>query len=227
MKNINILLIEDYMMTRMGLALVFEKEADMSLIAEADNAEEGIELAKKLNPDIILMDIGLPGINGIEATQIIKEYNSDLKILIFTSRDNEEDVFAALGAGADGYIMKGATPTQLTSAIRAVSEGTAWLDPAIARLVLSNIGRQNTIKQSLPKIESEIVSVSSKNSYGLTDRELEVLKLIVDGFSNPQIADKLYISRATAKAHVHNILQKLYAKDRTQAAVYAMKEGIV
>ena len=227
MRNINILLIEDYMMTRMGLSLVVEKEEDMKLIAEADNAEEGIELAKDLQPDIILMDLGLPGINGIEATQIIKDNNPEMKILIFTSRDNEEDVFAALSAGADGYIMKGATPTQLTSAIRAVSEGTAWLDPAIARLVLSNIGRQQPTKTNQPFEQTEQPINNNKNTYGLTDRELEVLKLIVDGFSNPQIANKLYITRATAKAHVHNILQKLYAKDRTQAAVYAMKEGIV
>lgn len=221
MKEINILLIEDYMMTRMGLSLVFEKEPDLNLAAEADNAEDGIDLAKKMRPDIVIMDIGLPGINGIEATQIIKNFDSELKVLIFTSRDNEDDVFSALGAGADGYIMKDATPVQLTAAIRAVADGAGWLDPSIARLVLSNIGKQSSNRHV------EQPEISTKNTYGLTDRELEVLKLIVDGYSNPSIAKKLYISRATAKAHVHNILQKLYAKDRTQAAVYAMKEGIV
>lgn len=225
MDKIRILLIEDYMMTRMGLSLVFEKEDDMDLIAEADNGTEGIRLAKELNPDVILMDIGLPDITGIEATQKIKEYNENLKVLIFTSREDENDVFAALGAGADGYIMKGATPQQLTSAIRAIKEGTAWLDPAIAKMVLSSISRQPIQNQTINNTNPN--GSSPKNIYGLTERELEVLKLIVDGYSNPQIADKLFITRATAKAHVHSILQKLYVKDRTQAAVWAMKEGIV
>ncbi len=223
MGNIRVLLVEDHMMTRMGLSLVFEKAEAIELIAEADNGEQGIELAKELKPDVILMDIGLPVVDGLEATKKIKEFDENLHILIFTSRDNEEDVFSALGAGADGYIMKGATPQQLTAAVIAVSDGTAWLDPAIAKLVLSNINKQ---KKFDTKSETNDAKVF-KNTFGLTERELEVLKLIVDGFSNPQIADKLYITRATAKAHVHSILQKLYVKDRTQAAVYAMKEGLV
>ncbi len=221
MSNIKVLLVEDYMMTRMGLSLVFEKAEDMELIAEADNGEDGIELAKKLKPDVILMDIGLPGVNGIDATRIIKEFDENMKVLIFTSRENEDDVFSALSAGADGYIMKGATPQQLTSAITAINEGTGWLDPAIAKLVLSNVNKQ----KSVSKVSADGAK-TFKNTFGLTERELEVLKLIVDGLSNPQIAEKLVITRATAKAHVHSILQKLYVKDRTQAAVYAMKEGL-
>jgi len=221
MENIRVLLVEDYVMTRMGLSLVFEKAEDISLIAEADNGTEGVRLAKELKPDVILMDIGLPDITGIEATQKIKEYDSNLKVLIFTSREDDKDVFAALGAGADGYIMKGATPERLTSAIRAINEGTAWLDPAIAKLVLSSINYQAPQNTTLP------TDMTGKNVYGLTERELEVLKLIVDGYSNPRISEKLYITRATAKAHVHSILQKLYVKDRTQAAVEAMKKGLV
>lgn len=222
MENIRILLVEDYMMTRMGLSLVFEKEEDMTLIAEADNGEEGVRLAQTLSPDVILMDIGLPDITGIEATRRIKEFNENQKVLIFTSREDEKDVFDALGAGADGYIMKGATPAQLTSAIRAIKDGTAWLDPAIAKMVLSSVNRQTANVSNI-----EATTNPNKNIYGLTERELQVLKLIVDGYSNPEISDKLFITRATAKAHVHSILQKLYVKDRTQAAVYAMKEGIV
>ena len=168
------------------------------------------------------MDIGLPDITGIEATRRIKEFNENEKVLIFTSREDEKDVFDALGAGADGYIMKGATPAQLTSAIRAIKDGTAWLDPAIAKMVLSSINRQTANVSNI-----EATTNPNKNIYGLTERELQVLKLIVDGYSNPEISDKLFITRATAKAHVHSILQKLYVKDRTQAAVYAMKEGIV
>lgn len=223
MSNIKVLLVEDHTMTRMGLSLVLDKAEGVELIAEAADGIEGVKLAQELLPDVILMDIGLPNIDGIEATRRIKENNLNSKILIFTSRDNEDDVFASFKAGADGYIMKGSSPEQTTNAIKAVSEGTAWIDPLIARLVLSNIQKNNTN----PTPTGEINYKAGKNTYGLTEREMEVLSLIVEGLSNPQIADKLVITRATAKAHVHSILQKLYVDDRTKAAIMAMKEGLV
>lgn len=222
-ENIKVLLVEDHMMIRMGTALVIEKTDGITLIGEAEDGQQGVEMAKKLLPDVILMDIGLPVIDGIEATRQIKEFNLNSKILIFTSRESDDDVFAALAAGADGYIMKGATAQQLTAAITAVNEGTAWLDPAIARLVLSNVQRQKSEESATDSINYK----AGKNTFGLTEREMEVLALIVDGLSNPEIAEKLFITRATAKAHVHSILQKLYVDDRTQAAVTAMREGLV
>lgn len=223
MDNITVLLVEDHTMTRMGLSLVLEKAEGIELIAEAEDGLSGINLAKELLPDVILMDIGLPNIDGIEATRRIKEDHLDCKVLIFTSRDNEDDVFASFKAGADGYIMKGSSPEQTTSAIKAVNDGTAWIDPAIARLVLSSIQRSNSTLSA----SGEINYKAGKNAYGLTEREMEVLALIVEGLSNPQIAEKLVITRATAKAHVHSILQKLYVDDRTKAAIMAMKEGLV
>ena len=222
-KDIKVLLVEDHMMIRMGTALVIEKTEGITLVGEAEDGQQGVEMAKELLPDVILMDIGLPVIDGIEATRRIKELNLDSKILIFTSRDNDDDVFAALAAGADGYIMKGATAQQLTAALTAVNEGTAWLDPAIARLVLSNVQKQKSEEATTDSINYK----AGKNTFGLTEREMEVLALIVDGLSNPEIAEKLFIIRATAKAHVHSILQKLYVDDRTQAAVTAMREGLV
>lgn len=222
-KDIKVLLVEDHIMIRMGTALVLEKADGVTLCAQAEDGVQGIQMAKEYLPDVILMDIGLPTIDGIEATRQIKEANLNSKILIFTSRDNDDDVFAALAAGADGYIMKGATPQQLIAAISAVNEGTAWLDPAIARLVLSNVQRQAPKETGV----SETVYKADKNTFGLTERELDVLALIVDGLSNPQIAEKLFVTRATVKAHVHSILQKLYVADRTQAAVTAMREGLV
>lgn len=222
-KDIKVLLVEDHMMIRMGTALVIEKTEGITLVGEAEDGQQGVEMAKELLPDVILMDIGLPVIDGIEATRRIKELNLDTKILIFTSRDNDDDVFAALAAGADGYIMKGATAQQLTAALTAVNEGTAWLDPAIARLVLSNVQKQKSEDTTTDSINYK----AGKNTFGLTEREMEVLALIVDGLSNPEIAEKLFITRATAKAHVHSILQKLYVDDRTQAAVTAMREGLV
>lgn len=210
-------------MTRMGLSLVLEQAENINLVAEAEDGLQGVDMARKHMPDVILMDIGLPHIDGIEATKKIKDSGIDSKVLIFTSRDSEEDVFAAFHAGADGYIMKGSSPEQTKAAIKAASEGIAWLDPAIAKIVLSNI--QKTPASPAPT--GEINYKAGKNIYGLTEREMEVLSLIVEGLSNPQIADRLVITRATAKAHVHSILQKLCVDDRTKAAVTAMKEGLV
>lgn len=225
MSNLTVLLVEDHTMTRMGLSLVLEKAEGIELVAEAEDGLTGVEMANKYAPDVVLMDIGLPNIDGIEATKRIKDLGLASKILIFTSRDNEDDVFACFKAGADGYIMKGSSPEQTTNAIRAVSEGIAWLDPAIAKIVLGNI-QKNTPRHSVVAT-GEINYKAGKNTYGLTEREMEVLALIVEGLSNPQIAERLVITRATAKAHVHSILQKLYVDDRTKAAITAMKEGLV
>lgn len=224
MESLKVLLVEDYKMVRLGLSLVFENCADIDLIAEAENGKQGVDLALKLNPDVVLMDIGLPEMDGIQATSIIKKSNPNIKVLIFTSREADDDVFDSLSAGADGYIMKGAQEEQLISAIKAVAEGTAWLDPAIARLVLSNV-RKN--EYSKTEQNTAIGTKNAKNIYGLTDREIEVLALIVEGLNNSQIAKKLVITLSTAKAHVHSILQKLYVTNRTQATIQAVKEGLV
>lgn len=224
--GVKVLLVEDHTMVRLGLSLVFDNTDEIDLIGEADNGKKGVELALKLNPDVVLMDIGLPEMDGIQATSFIKRVNPNIKVLIFTSRESEDDVFDALSAGADGYIMKGANEVQIISAIKAVSEGTAWLDPAIARLVLSNVRRQNSSNVSSESISTS-VNKNAKNTYGLTDREIEVLALIVEGMGNEQIAKKLVITLSTAKAHVHNILQKLYVENRTQATIQAVKEGLV
>lgn len=218
---INTLLVEDHELYRMGLSMLLDKAEGITLVAESADGLDGIKKAREFSPDVILMDIGLPNIDGIEATQRIKDFNPDVKILIFTSRDSENDVFEAFKAGADGYIMKGATPEQTISAIKSVYEGVGWIDPSIAKMVFSNLQkpRANVVTEPEPK--------KSNNSYGLTERELDVLELMVEGLSNPQIADKLVITKATAKAHVHSILQKLCVSSRTQATVTAMKEGLV
>ena len=218
---INTLLVEDHELYRMGLSMLLDKAEGITLVAESADGVDGIKKAREFSPGVILMDIGLPNIDGIEATQRIKDFNPDVKILIFTSRDSENDVFEAFKAGADGYIMKGATPEQTISAIKSVYEGVGWIDPSIAKMVFSNLQKPsaNVVTEPEPK--------KSNNSYGLTERELDVLELMVEGLSNPQIADKLVITKATAKAHVHSILQKLCVSSRTQATVTAMKEGLV
>ena len=219
---INVLLVEDHELYRMGLSMVLEKTEGIHLVSEASDGLDGIKKAREYSPDVILMDIGLPNIDGIESTARIKEFLPDAKIIMLTSRNSEQDVLSAFAAGADGYVMKGATPEQTIIAIKAVNEGVGWIDPAIAKIVFSNLGKTSTGGQNIASNPSE-----NKNKYGLTDRELDVLELMVDGLTNPQIAEKLIITRATAKAHVHSILQKLCAASRTQATVRAMKEGLV
>lgn len=221
---IRVLLCEDHELVRMGLSIMIDKAEDITLIGEAENGLLGVELAKQLSPDIILMDIGLPNIDGIEATKRIKEFNPQIKVLIFTSRDDSDDVFSAFKSGADGYIMKGASTENIHTAIRSVNEGVAWIDPQIARLVLSSLQAPN---QNSTPTSNGINYKAGKDQYGLTEREMEVLALIVNGLTNPQIAEELTITRATAKAHVHSVLQKLSASTRTQATRKAMDEGLV
>ena len=220
---INVLLVEDHELWRMGISMLLSKTDNINLLAEATDGIDGIKKARELSPDVILMDIGIPNIDGIETTQRIKDFNPNIKILIFTARDSENDVFAAFKAGADGYIMKGATPEQTISAIEAVYEGNGWIDASIAKMVFSNLQKPSEAKISEPAP----IKMTKTNSYGLTERELDVLEAMVEGLTNPQIAEKLVITKATAKAHVHSILQKLCAASRTQATVMAMKEGLV
>ncbi len=222
-KNISLLLVEDHEFTRMGLAMKIENTPGYTIVAQATNGVEGVLMAQKYNPDVILMDIGLPEMDGIEATRKIKEeLKLNSPVLMFTSRDNKDDIFAAFKAGADGYIMKGSSSDTLFNAIDTVATHAAWIDSQIARVVLSGI--QSGEEKELPAAKA---ASNPNKKYGLTKKELEVLSLIVDGLSNQEISEKLVVSISTTKAHVHNILQKLYLTDRTKAAIVALKEGLV
>ena len=221
-KQINILLVEDHEFTRLGLAMKIENTPHYNLVAQATDGAQGVMMASQYNPDVILMDIGLPKMDGITATRKIKEeLKLDCAVLMFTSRDSKDDIFAAFKAGADGYIMKGSSSENLTNAIDSVATRAAWIDSAIARVVLSSIQNENDIQTTNKKTKE------ANKKYGLTKKELEVLSLIVDGLSNQEISEKLVVSISTTKAHVHNILQKLYLTDRTKAAIVALKEGLV
>ena len=219
--NIKVTIVEDHDMTRMGLSFALSNSGIIDVVGTSADGQEGVNQAIELNPDLVIMDIGLPTIDGIEATRKIKNSNPDIKVLMNTSRDDERDILESFSAGADGYITKGATSEQTITAIKAVSEGVGWLDPAIARVVLSNIRKSDDEKTG------EINYRKGKNLYGLTEREMEVLALLVEGLNNPQIADRLIISIATTKTHVHNILQKLYVTTRAKAVATAMKDGLV
>ncbi len=222
-KNIKVTIIEDHDMTRMGLSFALSNNESIKVLGTSADGLEGVNQALDLKPDLVIMDIGLPTIDGIEATRKIKNAMPEIKVLMNTSRDNEDDILDSFAAGADGYITKGATSDQTISAIKAVSEGVGWLDPAIARVVLSNIRKNNQVQAK----HGEINYQKGKNLYGLTEREMEVLALLVEGLKNPQISKKLVITIATTKTHVHNILQKLYVKTRSKAVATAMKDGLV
>ena len=222
-KNIKVTIIEDHDMTRMGLSFALSNNESIEVLGTSADGMEGVEQALELNPDLVIMDIGLPTIDGIEATRKIKNSKPEIKVLMNTSRDNENDILDSFAAGADGYITKGATSEQTISAIKAVSEGVGWLDPAIARVVLSNIRKNSQSDNKSGGINYQ----KGKNLYGLTEREMEVLALLVEGLKNPQISKKLVITIATTKTHVHNILQKLYVKPRSKAVATAMKDGLV
>ena len=219
-KMISVIIIEDFKLTRVGLRCALNANEDIKVVAECDNAIEGLELIKKHSPNIVLMDLGLAGMNGIEATIKVKEMNSDIKVIALTSHDREEEVIATLSSGAMAYCLKDIDPTKLADVIRDVVNGVCWLDPLIARKVLDTFPKQDTFGILRDKSMEE-------GRVPLTERESEVLKHLVDGKSNTEIAKELIVSVHTAKAHVCSILQKMCVNDRVQAAVKAVKEGLV
>ncbi|MBD2250448.1 response regulator transcription factor [Nostoc parmelioides] len=238
MNKIRIALIEDHDLTRVGIRTALLQKEEIEVVGEAANATEGLNMLKKVQPDIAIVDIGLPDKDGIELTKELKSISNgaDLptKVLILTLRDNKEAVLAAFAAGADSYCMKDIRFDNLLEAVRVTYNGNAWIDPAIARIVLQQAQQQSpkpvtTIteaKNSFTNSETEDNS-ETIDSYTLTERELEVLQLIVEGCSNAVIAERLYITVGTVKTHVRNILNKLCADDRTQAAVRALRSGLV
>ncbi|MEW5818672.1 MAG: response regulator transcription factor [Cyanobacteriota bacterium] len=216
MSPIKVLIVEDHSLTRVGLKFTLEKHEDLIVIGEAEDGAEAIEKTKELSPDVILMDLGMPNMNGIEATTEIKKSYPDSRVIILTSHDEEEEVLAAFTAGADAYCMKDIPPERLVQAIQSVNDGVVWLDPSIAEIVLSFVPRPEAKKNKI-----------TLEDLHLTPREVEVLKLIVDGHSNADIAYDLTVSMHTVKTHISNILSKLGVNDRTQAAVKAMRENLV
>ena len=212
----SILIIEDHELTRFGLKTAFEACDFISNIYEADSAESGLELIDSNEIDLIIMDLGLPGMNGIEATQKVKEKNKDIKVVVLTSHNDDQEVLNSLKAGANAYCSKEINPKRLIQVIQSVLDGAAWFDPAISHIVL------NAATKSQPSSD-----IKPDKDYGLTTRETQILKLITEGYSNIEIANELFVSINTTKAHVASILQKLEVDDRLQAALKALKERLV
>lgn len=219
-KNIKIMLVEDQKLMRVGIKSLFEDVTGMTIVKEAESGKEAIEYARLLKPDIILMDIGLPDMTGIEAAKKILADNKKIKIIMLTAHSTEKEVFDSLLAGASGYIMKDFDTAMFKMIVKTVNDGAMWLDP----VVVPYIREKNSGIIPARQVTRAVFREQHSN---LTQREYEVLKLVVDGKSNNDIAKILTISEHTAKAHVCNIIQKLVVDDRTQAAVKALKEGLV
>lgn len=235
-KKIKIMLVEDHVLTRIGLRVSLEKYPNLEIIAETSNGKEAVDFAKTKRPDLIIMDIGLIELDGIEATKRIKEANPNIKVIMLTSHESDREIIASLASGADGYCLKDTPPEQLYTAIQSVNESNAWLSSQVAEKVLRNFYGKDVSQIKSSDLTKGLARADEKKSIKpefaipivpLSERELEVLKLIVDGKSNQEIADKLFVTLATVKTHVRSILNKLSVDDRTQAAVKAMREGLV
>jgi DNA-binding NarL/FixJ family response regulator len=211
---LKLLIVDDDPMMRLGLTAALGNRDGFEILGEATDGRQGIEQAATLQPDVVLMDVGMPGMDGIEATQAIKAATPDLRVVVLTSHTNETEIIAALSSGADAYCIKGTDAEALANAIRVAASGAAYLDPQIAQKVIQNLA------PSRPRVKQD-------NEGLLSNRELEVLGLIVEGFSNTEIGQKLYLSPNTVKTYVKGIMNKLVVSDRVQAAVEAVRRGLV
>lgn len=218
--RIRVLIVDDHAMVRQGLRTFLDLHQDseefpIEVVGEAANGLEAVELAGRTQPDIVLLDLVMPHMDGIQATPKIIACSPSSRIIILTSFGEEDKVIPAIQAGAHGYLLKDIPPNELVRAIREAYLGKAQLHPDIARKLMSAVAAQ----------ESTESRAATRSHGGLTEREQEVLSLIADGLSNREIAQKIFISEKTVKTHVSNILSKLHLEDRTQAAIYALKHG--
>jgi NarL family two-component system response regulator LiaR len=208
---IRVLIVDDHAVVREGLRALIETQPDMTLVGEARNGAEAVQKTDELEPDVVLMDLVMPHKDGIKATAEIQQAQPDVRVLVLTSFAEDDKVFPAIKAGAMGYMLKDASPLELLAGIRDVYRGEPTMHPTVARKLIREI-KQPTKLPPTPE--------------PLSEREGEVLALVARGLSNQEIADRLYISEKTVRTHVSNILGKLHLANRTQAALYALREGI-
>jgi len=207
-----VVIVEDHSLTRAGLRQALE-EAGFTVVAEAEDGLKGWDAVHRVAPDVAVVDVGMPGLDGIELTRRIREAHPKTRVVILTMHDLDTEVLAALAAGADAYCVKSGTPTTVIAAVRAAMEGAAYFDPAIAHIVLRQLGDRTSGKPPEPS--------------PLTARETEILRLIADGVGNVEIGHRLSLGLGTVKGHIRDILAKLSAEDRTHAAVVALRRGLI
>ncbi|HEY9784367.1 MAG TPA: response regulator transcription factor [Candidatus Obscuribacterales bacterium] len=214
---IKVMLVEDQAITRLGLKAILKKYPAFEVVAEAGDGVSAVATALKVQPNVVLLDIGLPGMDGIEVAHELKRRASHIRVLMLTAQDQDEAVFASLAAGADGYCLKSTGMDSIVDAIQTINTGAAWLDPGIAKRVLRNSAQA----------QKPTDSGSQRTRFSLSPREYEVLDLVVAGCGNREIAERLVVSEDTVKTHMRHIMEKLAVSDRTQAAVKALREGLL
>jgi DNA-binding NarL/FixJ family response regulator len=217
----SILLVDDQPMLRMGYRMILDAQPDLTVVGEAENGLEAIELTDRLEPDVVLMDVRMPGLDGVQATERIVASGSDSRIIILTTFDLDEYAYGALRAGASGFLLKDAPPPDMLSAIRAVATGDAVVAPSVTRRLLSQF------VQHLPHPNHKTPGDAAERVESLTPRERELLVEVARGLSNAEIADRLVLSEATVKTHIGRILAKLGLRDRVQIVVFAYETGLV
>jgi DNA-binding NarL/FixJ family response regulator len=213
----SVLIVDDQALVRVGLRKILESEPDTTVVGEAQDGEEAVAQAQSLGPDLVLMDIRMPVLDGIEATRRIVRARPETRVLMLTTFGLDGYVYDALRAGASGFMLKDAPPEEIAAAVRIVASGDALLAPAVTRAVVEEFARQRPADPPPPPRAVE----------DLTPREREVLDLVVRGLSNPEICERLVITEATAKTHVARILQKLGLRDRVQVVIYAYESGLL
>jgi len=213
---LRILLVDDHVLFRKGVAALLARRPEMEVVGEASDGLEAITAAREIIPDLILMDINMPKCDGLEATRMIKRELPHAKIVILTVSDDDQNLFEAIKSGAQGYLLKDLEPTKLYDLLESVSRGEAPLSGVVAAKILKEFARPNKDPAPMPEMIDE-----------LTPREMDILQLVVDGKTNKEIAASLFITENTVKIHLRNILEKLHLQNRIQAAVYAVRQGLV
>lgn len=219
-KRVRVLIVDDSRLSRVSVRTTLNSaNAQVELVGEAEEGHQAIELVSQLLPDVVLMDIGMPILDGVRATQLIKKDFPDVKVVMLTSHEEEHDVLDAFHSGANSYCLKETPPEMLIHVILSTAHGACWIDPKITKIVLNQ----------LPSRSDELISFEMETTGFalLTEREIDVLKLVTQGLNNAEISDRLYISMNTVKTHLKNIFQKLEVEDRTAAALKAIKQRII